>query len=58
MSRGMSRQKNKHIFWDMSSEVFTNTKEGQNLKGLDQPITYTSARQHFLYFIKNTGLDS
>ena len=42
----------------MSSEVFTNTKEGQNLKGLDQPTTYTSARQHFLYFIENTGLDS
>ena len=33
------------------------TKTRQNLKGLDQPITYTTAREHNHFLLQNIGLD-
>ena len=33
------------------------TKARQNLKGLDQPISYTTAREHNHFLLQNIGLD-
>ena len=49
---GIDNQCDKYIFRGIE-----NTKNGQNLRNIDKPLRYTTARGHFLDLLANIGLD-
>ena len=49
---GIDKQCDKYIFRGIE-----NTKNGQKLKKIDKPLSYTTVRAHVLNLLANIGLD-
>ena len=50
---GIDKQCDKYIFRGIE-----NTKNGQNLRKIDKPLSYTTVRGHVLDLVANIGLDT